>query len=329
MATSISTLRYVLDQAKELSIIVIRQVMIRSLSAEIYTLLSICCDINARRLFSTGQPIPDAQQTSIANTPTTAHTVTAVTTSQPTTEKSNSRPKTPENLVQDQVITPDKNNNHKLVNFSELLSGKIQELGTMIENAQSFLLLPEIGEAATGHINNAVGSANLLIAGRFKQFGGLCDQHYGKSPPDEGKDPPTYQDLQGFYDLVFISFENIERQFNEIELWRSNGWKEPETQKRASPVKKTPTAGSSRPNTRPPSANSTASSKKASRGRNSSSALRDQIRAAKLAKKKEQELAQTNGTESLPETPKRTVNKDLSAGDAGLDKLETNSVPDV
>ena len=105
-------------------------------------------------------------------------------------------------------------------------------------------------------------------------------------------------------------------------------------------VKRTSIA--SRPNSRPASANST-SSKKAARGRNSSSALREQIRAARLAKKREAESSKNNSmiseTNSLPDTPKRTVEntlqsnssniKDLSAGDAEVIKSESKSVPEL
>lgn len=326
------------SEVSKLTKLIIRRVMLRSVSTEVYTLISICW---RSRTFFTGQPvIPfDANSTNS----TTANSTIVKQPSQSLKPDSKGNPdkslekseqiSTREQKPVSQQTKVDENNNHELVNFRQQLDSKIKELGDMIETAQVFLTLSEITEAAAGHINNAVGNANLLITGKFKQFGGLCDLHYGVQKGGDDSAPPTYDDLQGFWEMIFISFEKIKKEFDDIELWKNNDWNEP-IKKPLSPIKKTPVNTSSRPSSRPNSANSTkSSSKKASRGRNSSSALREQIKAARLAKKREAELAssQNNSASSLPETPKRPQTDLGGAGDnnSELKSEESNPVPNI
>ena len=203
--------------------------MLRSVSTEVYTLFSFCTQFS--RTFFTGQPLPFDQNS--ANSTTVIKT-------QPQKEdqqqEENFQEQQPENSKttvlptnkSESLSSPDINSNPKLINFRTLLDSKITELGKMIESAQGFLTLPEITEAATGHINNAVGSANLLITGKFKQFGGLCDLHYGVKT-EEGSNPPNYDDLQGFWEMIFITYEGVKAEFDDIEKWRQNGWNEVST----------------------------------------------------------------------------------------------------
>jgi len=338
--------------------------MLRYVSTEVYTLVSTCITYTARRTFFTGQLAFDANS---ANS-TPAQPTATITTQPPSPStikpvkldrisvdveevdsgkeenvtrsddepkiESIIEPKTEPKTEPETEPKTDLNNNPELLNFRNQLDARITDLGNMIESAQTFLTLPEMSQPGTEHINVAVGMAHLLITGKFKQFGGLCDLHYGVKVVTDGVAPPTYGDLQGFWEMIYLTFENIQKEFDSIEAWKNNDWNEPE-QKPITPVaRRTP---KSTPSSRPTSANST-KPKKASRGRNSSSALREQIKAARLAKMKENAEADAQNTSSvsepnLPETPKRSSpEKDFSTGDNATlanSGADSRSVPEL
>lgn len=72
-----------------------------------------------------------------------------------------------------------------------------------------------------GKIRSAVGSAQLLMSQKFRQFQGLCEQNLDVSAQPR----PTAQDLAGFWDLLQLSIEDISMKFDELHLLRSNDWK--------------------------------------------------------------------------------------------------------
>jgi len=338
--------------------------MLRYVSTEVYTLVSTCITYTARRTFFTGQLAFDANS---ANS-TPAQPTATITTQPPSPStikpvkldrisvdveevdsgkeenviksddeskiESNTEPKTEPKTEPETEPKTDLNNNPELVNFRNQLDSRITDLGNMIESAQTFLTLPEMSQPGTEHINVAVGMAHLLITGKFKQFGGLCDLHYGVKVVTDGVAPPTYGDLQGFWEMIYLTFENIQKEFDSIEAWKNNDWNEPEQKPVTPAAKRTP---KSTPSSRPTSANST-KPKKASRGRNSSSALREQIKAARLAKMKENAEADAQNTSSvsgqdLTETPKcSSPEKDFSTGDNATlanSGAESRSVPEL
>ena len=222
--------------------------MLRYVSTEVYTLVSICYNGFAARTLFTGQLAFDANS---ANS-TPAQPTATITTQPPSPStikhvkpvkidleevdseksedltKSETKNETKKELKIEPESEPktDLNNNPELVNFRNQLDSRITDLGNMIESAQTFLTLPEMSEAGTEHINVAVGMAHLLITGKFKQFGGLCDLHYGVKVVDDETPPPTYGDLQGFWEMIYLTFENIQKEFDSIELWKINNWNE-------------------------------------------------------------------------------------------------------
>ncbi|KAJ3586580.1 hypothetical protein NHX12_012977 [Muraenolepis orangiensis] len=70
----------------------------------------------------------------------------------------------------------------------------------------------------------AVGSAQLLIASKFKQFRGLCEENLGTNTNSR----PTAQDLAGFWDLLQLSVEDISLKFDELYQLKANNWQFPE-----------------------------------------------------------------------------------------------------
>ncbi|KAJ8016707.1 hypothetical protein DPEC_G00010120 [Dallia pectoralis] len=89
----------------------------------------------------------------------------------------------------------------------------------------------DISEEVMGTVRSAVGSAQLLIAQKFQQFRGLCDENLNVN----AKPRPTAQDLAGFWDLLQLSVEDISVKFDELWQLKANNWQLPEKKKVAPP----------------------------------------------------------------------------------------------
>ncbi|KAL1021065.1 hypothetical protein UPYG_G00008270 [Umbra pygmaea] len=91
----------------------------------------------------------------------------------------------------------------------------------------------DISEEVMGTVRSAVGSAQLLIAQKFQQFRGLCEENLNvKANPR-----PTAQDLAGFWDLLQLSVEDISVKFDELWQLKANNWQlqEKKEEKKSAP----------------------------------------------------------------------------------------------
>ena len=70
----------------------------------------------------------------------------------------------------------------------------------------------------------AVGQAELIIKGKFKQFSGLIDQ----CEANDGLQKTTCQDLQGFWEMMYAQVDNINMKFDRLSKLQANNWKETE-----------------------------------------------------------------------------------------------------
>uniref|UniRef100_A0A671MX65 Discs, large (Drosophila) homolog-associated protein 1b n=1 Tax=Sinocyclocheilus anshuiensis TaxID=1608454 RepID=A0A671MX65_9TELE len=96
-----------------------------------------------------------------------------------------------------------------------------------------------------GKICSAVGSAQLLMSQKFKQFRELCEENLQN--PNAHK-RPVAQDLAGFWDMLQLSIENISLKFDELHQLKANNWRPldpPERKERRlpPPVPKKPPKG--------------------------------------------------------------------------------------
>lgn len=82
----------------------------------------------------------------------------------------------------------------------------------------------KLSEEVLGTIRSAVGSAQLLIAQKFEQFRGLCNENLNANANPR----PTPQDLAGFWDLLQLSIEDISMKFDELYQLKANNWQLPE-----------------------------------------------------------------------------------------------------
>ncbi|XP_044248672.1 disks large-associated protein 1 [Drosophila takahashii] len=82
---------------------------------------------------------------------------------------------------------------------------------------------PDITEDTFGLLRSASGKARLLVSQKMKQFEGLCHNNLNRSPEDEF--PTTVDDLQGFWDMVYLQVEHVDSIFADIEHLKDNEWK--------------------------------------------------------------------------------------------------------
>ncbi|XP_050691136.1 disks large-associated protein 5-like isoform X2 [Eriocheir sinensis] len=79
---------------------------------------------------------------------------------------------------------------------------------------------PDLTEDIIGDITVAIGQAELLMKERFVQFSDLIDD----CELNRGEKEVTCQDLQGFWDIVYIQVEDVVNKFNQLKKLQKNGW---------------------------------------------------------------------------------------------------------
>ncbi|XP_017959764.1 transcription factor kayak isoform X2 [Drosophila navojoa] len=97
---------------------------------------------------------------------------------------------------------------------------------------------PDITEDTFGLLRSAAGKARLLASQKMKQFEGLCHNNLNRSPEDAF--PTTVDDLQGFWDMVYLQVTHVDSIFADIEKLKSNDWQhtaEPVVEVSTAPVK--------------------------------------------------------------------------------------------
>ncbi|XP_067629310.1 uncharacterized protein vlc isoform X2 [Eurosta solidaginis] len=111
--------------------------------------------------------------------------------------------------------------------FLNLLKSEQNRLLAMADVAEQYSKElsdnPEVSEDTLGFLRSAYGKARLLVSQKMKQFEGLCQKNLNSSPDD--KFPTTNDDLQGFWDMVYLQVDHINSIFDEIDELKSNNWK--------------------------------------------------------------------------------------------------------
>ncbi|XP_061386527.1 uncharacterized protein LOC133321456 [Musca vetustissima] len=103
---------------------------------------------------------------------------------------------------------------------------RLLELAAVAEKYMDALASnPDITEDTMGLLRSASGKARLLVSQKMKQFEGLCHNNLNSAPEDQF--PTTVDDLQGFWDMVYLQVDHIDSIFKEIEILKANDWKKP------------------------------------------------------------------------------------------------------
>lgn len=112
-------------------------------------------------------------------------------------------------------------------NLLERESSRLLTLSAVWEERRS-----EAPPAVQDKILGPVGQARLLVKDKFQQFRRLVDK-FEAGDPDGNM---TADDLTGFWEMVLLTVENVDKRFKELEDQKDNNWEEIET---GVPVKKT------------------------------------------------------------------------------------------
>ncbi|XP_078718662.1 disks large-associated protein 2-like isoform X1 [Lampetra fluviatilis] len=104
--------------------------------------------------------------------------------------------------------------------FMRLLQSETERLQGWCSQMEVETQGKQLSEEVLGKIRSAVGSAQLLIAQKFKQFHGLCQQNLD---PD-ATPRPTSTDLAGFWDMLQLSVEDVSTRFHELQQLKVAGW---------------------------------------------------------------------------------------------------------
>lgn len=100
-------------------------------------------------------------------------------------------------------------------------NGLDKELEVLLEK-------PDTPEDVIGTLRSASGKARLLASKKIKQFEDLC--HKNLIPPPDDPFPTKLEDLEGFWDMVLLQVHDCDATFAQIDTYRTNGWRIPETQ---------------------------------------------------------------------------------------------------
>ncbi|XP_017148822.2 disks large-associated protein 4 isoform X1 [Drosophila miranda] len=117
----------------------------------------------------------------------------------------------------------EKDGNH----FLKILKGEQDRLLALAALAEKYIDAlannPDITEDTFGLLRAASGKARLLASKKMKQFEGLCHNNLNPSPEDAF--PTTVDDLQGFWDMVYLQVTQVDSIFADIDQLKMNDWK--------------------------------------------------------------------------------------------------------
>lgn len=118
--------------------------------------------------------------------------------------------------------------------YFELMNSKRNDLQKRSDQALRELeQIKDLPEGAGDAIRMAAGKAALLIRKKMGKFEELLNKNL--NPIKDDPQPVTVTDLGGYWAMVVIELEDIEKCFEEVDGWRERGWKENEKKEEESP----------------------------------------------------------------------------------------------
>jgi len=112
----------------------------------------------------------------------------------------------------------------KVKNFRDLLVTETVRLTSMCNAWEAKIQnIPEGQdyEDIRGEVRSVVGQGRLVMAERFHQFSGLVDNCQFK----RGEKETTVEDLHGFWEMIFIQVEDVDKKFTKLASIEENFWK--------------------------------------------------------------------------------------------------------
>jgi len=187
----------------------------------------------------------------------------------------------------------------KVKPFRNLLETETARLTTLCDTWEAKILhIPEDFEDIRGEVRSVVGQGRLVMAERFHQFSGLVDNCQFK----RGEKETTVEDLRGFWEMIFIQVEDVDKKFSGLVAIEENSWKALKV--RQTNVPKSRNTGKT-------------TTKSLSKSKQASSGLKALIAARRKAAKSDQVPEVT--VEEVESTPSKTK-EPLSNGEDGSGK---------
>ncbi|XP_034482410.1 guanylate kinase-associated protein mars [Drosophila innubila] len=182
------------------------------------------------------------------------------------------------------------------VNYFRLqLQNEIQRLHSLCDEWNLYSKENEAMLVETGGkdmIDAAIGQTKLLTSKKLMQFSSLIDRcesgatGVGLRPNDGSEEtkPVLAEDLQGWWDMINLQSDNVDKRFANLGRWRANEWQDPDALEKPKPKVKVTAKGSKAPKTKPAA--------------KASSNLRSFLRKAKAEQRKNQEEQDKQLTDS-------------------------------
>ena len=128
----------------------------------------------------------------------------------------------------------EKSKESKINDFRHLLRRETERISHLCSHWEDLASSEaNVSDDVTGEVRSVVGLGRLVMAERFNQFSGLVDNCQFK----RGAKETTVEDLQGFWEMIYIQVEDVDRRFEGLKAIKENNWERPLPQ-RVSSVKK-------------------------------------------------------------------------------------------
>ncbi|KAJ8926156.1 hypothetical protein NQ314_021499 [Rhamnusium bicolor] len=107
--------------------------------------------------------------------------------------------------------------------FTRKLKNEITRIESMCDEWSKYKDQNDYPEEANDMIDVAIGQSKLLISKKFQQFRSLIEQCRSCEYIEK---PITCKDLHGFWDMIYMQVEDLNKRFNRLGILKANDWQE-------------------------------------------------------------------------------------------------------
>ena len=138
-------------------------------------------------------------------------------------------------VQQDRVDGKSEEKKEKILHFRSLLKAETERIGKLCEHWEDLnKTVEDISEDVRGEVRCVVGLGRLVMAERFTQFSGLVDN----CQLSRGEKETTVEDLRGFWEMIYIQVEDVDKRFDTLKIIQENNWQRPKPGKVSTATKK-------------------------------------------------------------------------------------------
>ncbi|XP_018573291.1 guanylate kinase-associated protein mars-like [Anoplophora glabripennis] len=107
--------------------------------------------------------------------------------------------------------------------FEKKLNSEVNRIERTCDMWENYKNSNELSEEANDMINVAIGQSKLLISKKFEQFRSLIEQCRTCKYAEK---PISCEDLHGFWDMIYMQVEDLNKRFNNLNVLKANNWQE-------------------------------------------------------------------------------------------------------